>query len=302
MKGGGANENGKHGGESKAGANEERDPNSLRWRIGSVIGQGRFGTVHLAMDVDTGELMAVKEYNLQEQVGGLPTQSGGRKGNREKKKKKKGITSSRLQRMLTGGRSRSKGKSEAAGSTNVTPVGRRGSIRGLSIATPAEKAEGRLQALLKQLEREVEIMSSIDNTHVVRHLGSERTTGGIFRIFMEYVPGGSIQGLIKRFGALKEAVVRSYTRQILRGLQALHAMRIAHRDIKAANILVTDDGIIKLADFGGTFAVVERALFARAPHSLFSSPLFSCAPCARELTTPPLPPPNLPSVQASLHV
>ena len=139
--------------------------------------------------------MAVKEYNLQEQVGGLPSHGGGRKGNREKKK---GVKSSRLQRMLTGGRSQLK-SGKALGST----FGRRGSLRELSPATPAKKAEGRLQTLLKQLEREVEIMSSIENTHVVRHLGSERTTGGIFRIFMEYVPGGSVQGLIKRFGALK---------------------------------------------------------------------------------------------------
>lgn len=146
------------------------------------------------MDVDTGELMAVKEYNLQEQVGGLPGHGGVRNGNREKK----GVKSSRLQRMLAGGRSQLK-SDKAPGSS----FGRRGSLRELSSANPAKKAEGRLQTLLKQLEREVEIMSSIENTHVVRHLGSERTTGGIFRIFMEYVPGGSVQGLIKRFGALK---------------------------------------------------------------------------------------------------
>ena len=69
---------------------------------------------------------------------------------------------------------------------------------------------------------------------------------------MEYVPGGSIRSLLDRFGRLDETVIRVYTRQILLGLEYLHMNNIAHRDIKGANVLVTNDGTIKLADFGAS--------------------------------------------------
>jgi len=47
-------------------------------------------------------------------------------------------------------------------------------------------------------------------------------------------------------------VIRVYTRQLLLGLEVLHRNGIAHRDIKGANVLVANDGTIKLADFGAS--------------------------------------------------
>ena len=68
---------------------------------------------------------------------------------------------------------------------------------------------------------------------------------------MEYVPGGSIaESIVHDFGALSVRNVKAYTAQILTGLEYLHRMNVIHRDIKGANILVTDSGIVKLADFG----------------------------------------------------
>lgn len=55
---------------------------------------------------------------------------------------------------------------------------------------------------------------------------------------------------MERFGRLDESVIRVYTRQLLLGLEYLHGNGIAHRDIKGANVLVANDGTIKLADFG----------------------------------------------------
>jgi len=56
--------------------------------------------------------------------------------------------------------------------------------------------------------------------------------------------------LIKDFGSLDESIISAYTAQTLEGLDYLHSSGIAHRDIKCANLLLSDNGCIKIADFG----------------------------------------------------
>jgi serine/threonine protein kinase len=86
--------------------------------------------------------------------------------------------------------------------------------------------------------------------HPANHAHSNNKSPGTFSIFLEYVSGGSVRSLLDRFGTLSEDLVKNYTRQLLLGLEYLHNNGIAHRDIKAANVLIANDGIIKLADFG----------------------------------------------------
>ena len=92
-----------------------------------------------------------------------------------------------------------------------------------------------------------------NNNNNAQNLGSE------LNIFLEYVPGGSIAGLVTRFGALAERVSASYARQILTGLAYLHAHGIAHRDVKGANCLVGSQGVVKLADFGASKRIEDVA-------------------------------------------
>ena len=53
-------------------------------------------------------------------------------------------------------------------------------------------------------------------------------------------------------------MVASYTQQILLGLEYLHYNNIVHRDIKAANILLRDNGTCQLADFGSSKKIIEK--------------------------------------------
>jgi serine/threonine protein kinase len=69
-------------------------------------------------------------------------------------------------------------------------------------------------------------------------------------IFLEYVPGGSITALLRNYGSFEETLVKTFLRQILKGLEYLHAKDIIHRDIKGANILVDNKGTVKISDFG----------------------------------------------------
>lgn len=69
-------------------------------------------------------------------------------------------------------------------------------------------------------------------------------------IVLEYVENGSLSDILRKFGRLPEQLVIRYIGQVLEALEFLHARAIIHRDIKGANVLVTKDGHVKLADFG----------------------------------------------------
>lgn len=87
------------------------------------------------------------------------------------------------------------------------------------------------------------------DTYISPHLDSS-SDEDYLNIFLEYVPGGSITALLRNYGAFEEPLVRNFLRQILQGLEYLHARDIIHRDIKGGNILVDNKGSIKISDFG----------------------------------------------------
>jgi hypothetical protein len=89
--------------------------------------------------------------------------------------------------------------------------------------------------LVSSLEQEVSLMARLSHPYIVQYLGCSREkekSEDVLTIFMEFVPGGSISSLLRRFGKLNETLVRLYTRQILTGLAFLHAHGVVHRDIK----------------------------------------------------------------------
>ena len=85
-------------------------------------------------------------------------------------------------------------------------------------------------------------------------------------IFLEYVPGGSVLQLLQNYGPFEEPLVRNFVRQILAGLNYLHERDIIHRDIKGANVLVDNKGVIKISDFGISKKVEANLLSTAAPH------------------------------------
>ena len=69
-------------------------------------------------------------------------------------------------------------------------------------------------------------------------------------IVMEYMEGGSLSDLLRARGTLPWREAASMMIQVLRGVEAIHASGIVHRDIKPSNVLLTGEGVPKVADFG----------------------------------------------------
>jgi len=170
-----------------------------KWTAGRVLGRGAFGECALAMDHETGRLMAVKRIKL------------------------------------TGG--------------------------------AREVAES-----VRALRQEVEVLRSVQHPHVVSAIGvsldagdavldagdSGMPLGGVqperrppvVSIWMDFMEGGSLASVLADFGALPEQTVALYVRQIVLGLEHLHACGIVHGDIKPANVLLDKHGVVRISDFG----------------------------------------------------
>ncbi|XP_068779716.1 mitogen-activated protein kinase kinase kinase kinase 2 isoform X2 [Struthio camelus] len=119
------------------------------------------------------------------------------------------------------------------------------------------------------LQQEVSTLRECRHPNVVAYFGSYLRNDRLW-ICMEYCGGGSLQEIYHATGPLAETQIAYVCRETLQGLQHLHAKGKMHRDIKGANILLTHNGDVKLADFGVsaelTASVAKRKSFIGTPY------------------------------------
>lgn len=110
----------------------------------------------------------------------------------------------------------------------------------------------------QMLRREVELQSRLRHRNIVRLLGYFQDERRVLLV-LEYVPADLFRQLGRQAGVVAEATCRLYARDLAAALAYMHARFVIHRDVKPENVLVAEDGALKLADFGA-------AVHAPAPH------------------------------------
>ncbi|KAI5102740.1 mitogen-activated protein kinase kinase kinase kinase 3 isoform X1, partial [Silurus meridionalis] len=99
------------------------------------------------------------------------------------------------------------------------------------------------------VQQEIIMMKDCKHSNIVAYFGSYLRRDKLW-ICMEFCGGGSLQDIYHVTGPLLESQIAYVSRETLQGLYYLHNKGKMHRDIKGANILLTDNGYVKLADFG----------------------------------------------------
>ncbi|OCT68322.1 hypothetical protein XELAEV_18039621mg [Xenopus laevis] len=119
------------------------------------------------------------------------------------------------------------------------------------------------------IQQEIFMVKECKHSNIVAYFGSYLSREKLW-ICMEYCGGGSLQDIYHVTGPLTEYQIAYMCRETLQGLSYLHSRGKMHRDIKGANILLTDNGDVKLADFGVaakiTATIAKRKSFIGTPY------------------------------------
>jgi len=113
----------------------------------------------------------------------------------------------------------------------------------------ALKVPHRQVADFGELLREPRLLATLSHPNIVGIVTAEKTEN-VFFIVMEYVPGETLEAIITREGALEVPVALDYACQICNAVDHAHRHGVLHRDLRPSNVLVTGNGLAKVADFG----------------------------------------------------
>jgi serine/threonine-protein kinase len=100
-----------------------------------------------------------------------------------------------------------------------------------------------------ELLREPRLLATLNHPNIVTILTAEKAEE-VFFIVMEYVPGETLETIVARQGAVEIPVALDYTCQICNALDHAHRNGVLHRDLRPSNVLVSESGLVKVADFG----------------------------------------------------
>ncbi|OMO88933.1 hypothetical protein CCACVL1_08092 [Corchorus capsularis] len=121
---------------------------------------------------------------------------------------------------------------------------------------------------IEDIQKEISVLSQCRSQYITEYYGSYLHQTKLW-IIMEYMAGGSVADLLQSGPPLDEMSIACISRDLLHAIEYLHNEGKIHRDIKAANILLTENGDVKVADFGVsaqlTRTISRRKTFVGTP-------------------------------------
>jgi serine/threonine-protein kinase len=152
-----------------------------------------------------------------------------------------------------------------------------------------------------ELLREPRLLASLSHPNIVTILTAERQTN-VFFIVMEFVAGETLEAVVARDGALDLQVALDYTCQIGNAVDYAHRQGVLHRDLRPSNVIVSESGMLKVADFGTSrfleIAAHGTTIIGSPPYmapeqfqgkALFASDVYSLGVTMFEMLTGTLP-------------
>ncbi|XP_022772603.1 serine/threonine-protein kinase STY8-like isoform X2 [Durio zibethinus] len=191
-----------------------------------------------------------------------------------------------------------------------------GTFCGQDVAIKVLRTEHLNENLRREFIQEVNIMRKIRHKNVVQFIGA-CTRSPSLCILTEFMSGGSMYDLLhKQKSGFKLPFLLKVAIDVSNGMSYLHQNRIMHRDLKAANLLMDENGVVKVADFGvarvqaqsgvmtaetGTYRWMAPEVIEHKPYD-HKADVFSFGVVLWELLTGKLPYENLTPLQAALGV
>ncbi|XP_017229275.1 serine/threonine-protein kinase STY46 isoform X5 [Daucus carota subsp. sativus] len=192
----------------------------------------------------------------------------------------------------------------------------RGTYCGQDVAVKVLRSEHLNKTLEDEFAHEVNILREVQHRNVVRFIGSCTKSPNLC-IVTEFMPGGSLyEYLHKKHTKIELSQLVKFAIDVCSGMEYLHQSNIIHRDLKAANLLMDAESVVKVADFGvarfqnqggemtaetGTYRWMAPEVINHLPYD-HKADVFSFAIVLWELVTAKVPYDTMTPLQAALGV